>query len=103
MYFTEEITRNYSNMVKIVYEIIDEHRVYIHSIISNIQRQGNATQALQSFLEEYSNSEIYLYASNELGTSKEVLDIWYKKLGFEEIECNDLPYNVTHFLRADIK
>lgn len=100
MYFTEEITRRYSNMVKIVYEIIDEHRVYIHSIISNNQQQGNGTQALQSFIEEYSNREIYLYSSNELGVEKNILDDWYCKLGFEQCNRTDLPYNVTHVLKS---
>lgn len=91
----EEIKRVYNNLVTIQYEI-DGGDIYIHSIISIMKRQGNATEALKEFLEEFKGYDIYIFSSSELGTDKSILDKWYETFGF--IKCNkkNLLYNVTH-------
>lgn len=102
MYFYEEHTRIYNNMVKIVYEIMDDRKVYIHSIVSTQTRKGHATNALKCFIEDFKEYEILLFSSNELGADKEFLDKWYIKLGFEEYDDTNCNYNITHILKPKI-
>jgi hypothetical protein len=96
MKFYEEITRTYENGVKIKYEVIEFDTIYIHSITSMSCKNGNGTESMKLFLEEFKNKNIYLFSTNELGVDKKVLDVWYEKLGFIKNETDVLPYNVTH-------
>ena len=99
--YYEIIKRTYNNVVTIEYEYLNEHNVYIHSIVSPvIKREGRGTEALQEFLQEFEKYNIYLYSSDECRTDKAILDKWYEKNGF--VKCNNhlLKYNVTHWKKA---
>lgn len=95
--YSEIITRNYNNNVTIKYEIINNYDIYIVAINSSFKQQGNATKSLNLFLEEFSNKNIYLFASSENGTDLKILNKWYESLGFDK--CKNLsyiPYNISH-------
>lgn len=100
--YYEKIERHYSNGVLIIYENIDVENLYIHTITSLCPKQGNATMALNAFLNEFKKENIYIFSTSELGTSKEVLNKWYEKMGF--IRVNNLihiPYNITHLKQCN--
>lgn len=95
--YHETIKRTYSNNVTIIYEIIDNDNIYIHSIESFIKQLGNGTNALNSFIVKFDKFNIYVFSSSELGTDKEILDRWYEKLNFKRINnLDNIPYNITH-------
>lgn len=95
--FYEESKRVYSNSVSITYEKINDEDLYIHSVISTLKRDGRGTVALKQFLNEFKVYNIYILSSSELGTSNEILDKWYEKLGFEKVvNSSSIPYNITH-------
>ncbi|NFH01595.1 hypothetical protein FC831_15230 [Clostridium botulinum] len=97
MNYYEEIVRHYSNGVKIVYEILDNENIYISSIISINKKQGRATESLNVFIKDFKDYNLFIFATNELGTNREILYKWYKRLGFKEYNNIDyIPYNVTH-------
>lgn len=96
MIYIEKITRTYENRVIIEYEYVNAEIIYIRSIKSSFKREGNATKALQNFLSEFKEYTIYLCATDEHGTKREVLDRWYEKMGFDT--CNKIINNIcmTH-------
>lgn len=92
----EKITRTYENRVIIEYEYIDSNNIYIRNIKSSFKQEGNGTEALQDFLFEFKDYDIYLCATDEHGTNKEILDRWYAKMGFSL--CDKVINNIcmTH-------
>ena len=78
----EKVIRTYENMVVIEYEYIDTSNIYICSIKSSFKQEGNGTEALQDFITEFKNYNIYLCATGEHGTNKDILYRWYAKMGF---------------------
>lgn len=100
--YYEEITRHYSNGVKITYEKIDDNNLYISTIInSSIKRNGCATESLKTLIDENSNKNIYIFASSELGINYKILNKWYEKIGFVKASnISNIPYNITHVLKA---
>lgn len=100
--YNEEIVRTYSNFVTITYEYIDNATIYINLIRSDIPNKGNGTQAMNQFLYENKEYNIYIFSSNELGTAKEILDKWYKSLGFVECDNINFKYNVTHVKKRNV-
>lgn len=95
--YYEKVKRVYLNGVTVEYEKFSETDIYIHSIHSQLKHQGRGTDALKHFLQENNNCDIYLFASSEHGTDVEMLNKWYKKLGFECCRKKlHIAYNVTH-------
>lgn len=96
MNFYEEITRRYVNGFVIKYEVLNSDNIYIHSVYSRNCKRGKGTESMRMFLEEFSNKNIYLFSTDEMGTEKSILDKWYERLGFKLSKEDSLPYNVTH-------
>lgn len=82
------------------YQFVSEG-IFISSIISEIPKQGNGTAALNCFLKEFERYDIWIYCSDELGTSEDVLNKWYKKQGFVPCSRDAIAeYNVTHVKKS---
>lgn len=92
----EKVIRTYENMVVIEYEYIDASNIYIRNIKSSFKQEGNGTEALQDFLSEFKDYDIYLCATDEHGTNKEILNRWYAKMEFSL--CDKVINNIcmTH-------
>ena len=96
----EKIIRSYENWVVIEYEYLNQNSIYIRSIKSSCSKMGNGTELLKDFLSEFKEYDIYLYATDEHGTDLEVLNKWYKKLGFDT--CDKVINNLctTHLRKG---
>lgn len=97
----EKIIRTYENMVVIEYEYIDASNIYIRNIKSSFKQEGNGTEALQDFITDFKDCNIYLCATDEHGTDKKILNRWYEKIGFSL--CDEVMNNIcmTHVLKSN--
>lgn len=93
MRYIEKLTRTYENNVVIEYEYINKNTIYIRNIKSTFKQEGNGTEALQDFLSEFEDYNIYLCATDEHGTDEKVLFKWYEKMGFTL--CEDVVNNLS--------
>ena len=102
MKYIEKIKRTYENRVSIEYEYINENTIYIRNITSSFKKEGNGTKALKNFLNEFKMCNIYLCASDEHGTDKNILFKWYEKMGFSI--CEDVINNLcmTHIKKRSV-
>lgn len=103
MRYIEKLVRTYENNVIVEYEYIGKNIIHIRKIRSSFRQEGNGTKALQSFIDEFREYNLYLNASSEHGTDENVLHRWYEKLGFAT--CEEVINNLcmTHVLKAKVE
>lgn len=83
------------------YSVSDDW-LYIEAIVVNKQKreQGNGERVLQMILEQFSEKDVYLLATGELGSDEARLKQWYGRHGFVATkDKNDLPFNYNMVLR----
>lgn len=78
-------------------EYVAGHGWYVNSIVvdSEYRRQGIGTILMEKIVNKL-GCPIFLYASTEYGMSREALDCFYARFGFQKL-CRDDIKNLSDF------